>query len=47
MLMSIKFGRIIENHLDEASALDVRLAEAVGQALDMNPGMVFKEARYS
>lgn len=47
MLMSIEFGNIAENHLDEAFSLHMRLAEAVGQALDMSSDMVLKAARYS
>lgn len=47
MLMSIEFGNIAENHLDEAFSLHMRLAEAVGQALDISSDMVLKAARYS
>ena len=46
MLMSIEFGSIVENHLDEAVALHGRLAEAVGQSLDMSLDTVFKSTRY-
>ena len=46
MLMSIEFGNIVENHLDEASALHARLAYAVGQAMDMSSDKVFKATLY-
>lgn len=45
MRMSIEFGRITENHLDETSALHVRLAQAVATALDISTDAVFKAAR--
>jgi len=47
MLLMLERGEIIENHLDEATPLHVRLAEAVAEALDLGTDAVFRAARYT
>lgn len=47
MLLTLERGEIIENHLDEANGLHVRLAEAVGHALDLDFQTVLHSARYT
>ena len=45
MRMSIEFGEITANNLDETSALNVRLAQAVGMALRVSTEAVLRATR--
>jgi predicted ABC-type ATPase len=47
MLLTLERGEIVENHLDEAMPLHVRLAEALAEALDVGTDAVFQAARYT